>query len=118
MTLPDRNDFLDYVEGAALKNADVQKNILLLLAGSQVYREQCAELRRDLYQIEVKVPEYSITEVMAADLANLAKDWVKLEAARRTSFRSFTKTREFLTLVIVLGAAFVFILAVAMFRLR
>ncbi len=118
MTLPDRNDFLDYAEGAPLKSADIQKNILLLLASSKIYREQCAELQRDLYHIDVKIPEYPVTPPMAVDLSILANDWVKLRLARSMSFRTFTRTREFVLLLVGIFGACVFILAMALWRLQ
>ena len=103
MKLPERKDFLDYAESSSAQDPELQKQILRLLASSQEYREQMAELKKDLYMIEVQIPEYPLRASFAADLARVSKEWIDLRFAREFSFKNFHTTKEFLW--ILLGMA-------------
>lgn len=105
MRIPDRREILDYVEGSAGQDAEVQKRILNLLASSPVMREQMAELKRDLYLVSTQVPEYAPQAAFASEISKLSQAWLQLAYARRFSMKHFYRTREFYTLLGFLGAA-------------
>ncbi len=99
MKLPDRREFLDYVEGAAGQDVDVQKQIMNLLASSPMMREQLVELKRDLYIVSVQVPEYTPSVTFGAELSRLSQSWIQLSYARKYSMKNFHQSAEFLFLL-------------------
>ena len=105
MKLPERQEFVEYAEGGAGQNAEVQRQILNLLASSPVVREQLAELKRDLYHVAVQVPEYRPEAPFAAELAKLAQNWSQLSYRRRFSVQRFYRSREFFVLMVFVMAA-------------
>lgn len=111
MKLPDRQDFLDYAEGAYDQDKEVQKRILNLLASSSVMREQLAELKKDLYMIGSQIPEYPMSTSFAAEVSKLSQNWAKLTFERKYSLREFYRSREFFILILFVGAILVFILS-------
>lgn len=107
MRLPDRQEFLDYAEGAAGQSTDVQRQILKLLASSPVMREQLAELKRDLYLASAQVPDYTPSAEFGAEITRLTQSWAQLAYTRKFSVKNFHRSREFFSLILFLaGLAF------------
>jgi len=100
--LPDRDDILDYVEGASGQDAATQKRILQLLASSQVLREHVAELKKDLYVVSSQVPDYAPNVAFAAELTRLSQSWVQVVYVRRFSLRNFYRSKELFGLLLLL----------------
>ncbi len=103
MRLPDRDDLLDYVEGAAGQDKEVQRRILHLLASSAVMRESVAELKRDLYLVSSQIPDYAPDAATGAELMRLSQSWIQLVYERKFSLRNFHRSREFFALMLALG---------------
>lgn len=118
MKLPEPQDFLDYVEGASPADPLAQARVLQLLASSSQLRERCAEWKRDLYLVEVQIPEYRVSPQFGADLTKLAGNWLKVSLARKYSWQAFTKTREFLFVLTFIGASLLLTLALIALRLK
>ena len=109
MRFPDREDILQYVEGAQHVEGPVQKQIFQLMASNAVLREQIAELRKDLYEVETQIPDFSYTETFDKDLRGLAQTWLKLSYDRKNSFQLFYKNWEFWKVFLYLfGVYFLF----------
>lgn len=117
MRMPDRNDLLDYVEDTAGQDKEVQRRILHLLASSQVMREHMAELKRDLYLVHSQVPEYTPDAATGAELMRLSQTWIQLVYERKFSLRNFHRSKEFFSLMLVLGGATLLILGLLGFHL-
>lgn len=111
MKLPDRQEFLDYAEGTAGQDAEVQRQILKLLASSPVIREQLAELKRDLYLASVQVPDYIPSAEFGAEITRLTQSWAQLAYTRKFSLKNFHRSREFFHLLLFLAAAALLVLA-------
>ena len=111
MRLPDRQDFLDYAEGAYDQDKEVQKQILNFLASSSVMREQLAELKKDLYMVGSQIPDYSMSSTFAAEVSKLSQTWAKLMYERKFSLRQFYRSREFFYLMIFVSLILVFVLS-------
>lgn len=111
MRLPDRNDILDYADGAHNIDAETQRAILNLLASSPILREQMAELKRDLYFVSTQVPDYHPTAAFGAEVTRLSQAWVKLAYARKFSLRQFYRSREFFFLMAFVGVGVLALLA-------
>ena len=107
LRLPERNEILDFAEGARGQDAETQKKILHLLVSSQIMRQQVADLKRDLYIIDVQVPDYSISKELGAQMAQLTQAWVKLQYSRKFSFKNFYRTNEFFSLMVFVAAALI-----------
>ena len=105
MRLPDRRELLDYVEGVPGQDAQVQKNILQLLASSRIMREQLVELKRDLYMVSTQIPEYMPSPTIAAEVTKLAQAWIQVLYNRKFALRNFYRTQEFFWLLCLVGAA-------------
>lgn len=110
MKLPDRQEFLDYAEGSAGQSAEVQRQILKMLASSPVMREQLADLKRDLYLASVQVPDYVPSAEFGSELSRLAQTWSQLAYARKFSLKHFYRSREFFGLILLLVAGALFVL--------
>lgn len=111
MRLPERKDILDYVEGAAGQDSDVQKQILNLLASSSVMREQLVELKKDLYLVSAQVPDYTPDAQFGADVAKLTQAWLQLSYNRKFSMKNFHRSREFFGLMALLAGGLLLLLA-------
>lgn len=111
MKLPERQDFLDYAEGALLQDARVQRQILNLMASSPVIREQVVELKKDLYLISAQVPDYHPEAQFGADVAKLAQSWMQILYQRKFSLRNFYRSREFFGIILLLAGALLLLLA-------
>lgn len=109
MRLPERQDFLDYAEGAS-QSAEMQKQILKLLASSPIIREQVAGLKQDLYLVSCQIPDYAPRVDFGADLSKLAQTWTKLVYNRKFSLSRFHRSREFFGLLLLLVSLLVLIL--------
>lgn len=117
MRMPDRNDLLDYVENAAGQDKEVQKRILHMLASSPVMRESLAELKRDLYLVSSQIPDYAPDASTGAELMRLSQTWIQLVYERKFSLRHFHRSREFFTLMLILGGVTLLLLALLGFSL-
>lgn len=110
MKFPDRKDFLDYAEGHPLSDPEVQRQVLKMLASSRLYREQMAELKKDLYLVDVQVPEYVLSASYVSKLAKLSQSWIELQFARDYGFKGFYRTKEFLWVGVVLAVGLLSVL--------
>lgn len=117
MRMPDRNDLLDYVENAAGQDKEVQKRILHMLASSPVMRESLAELKRDLYLVSSQIPDYAPDASTGAELMRLSQTWIQLVYERKFSLRHFHRSREFFTLMVILGGVTLLLLGLLGFSL-
>lgn len=111
MRLPDRKDILDYVEGAAGQDAQVQKQILNLLASSPLMREQMIELKKDLYLVSAQVPDYLPDARFGAEVSKLAQAWLQLSYNRKFSMKNFHRSREFFGLIGLVAGGLLLLLA-------
>ena len=111
MKLPDRQDILDYVEGANGQDVQVQRQILSMLASSPMMREQLTELKKDLYLVSTQVPDYVPHPQFAAEVAKLAQTWTQVAYNRKFSMKNFHRSREFFGLMAFLAGAFLLLLA-------
>ena len=110
MRLPDRQELLDYAEGAAGQSAEVQKQILNLLASSPVVREQLAQIKQDLYLVSSQIPDYVPRSEFGADLAKLAQSWTTVVFNRKFSLTKFHRSREFFGLLAALAGLVLLVL--------
>jgi hypothetical protein len=113
LKLPERKDVLDYAEGASGQDAQVQRQILNLLASSPVMREQMAELKKDLYLVSTQIPDYVPDAQFGADVAKLTQSWLQLAYGRKFSMKNFHRSREFfglLSLVVGMLLLLIFLL--------
>jgi hypothetical protein len=109
MRLPDREDFLDYAEGAA-QSAEVQKKILKLLASSPLVREQLAGIKQDLYMVSSQIPDYAPRAEFGVELTKIAQAWTKIVYNRKFSLSKFHRSREFFGLLLFLVSLLLLIL--------
>ncbi|RZA07033.1 MAG: hypothetical protein EOP11_08800 [Proteobacteria bacterium] len=116
MKLPDRQEFLDYAEGVAGQDSEIQRQIMNLLASSPVVREQLTELKRDLYHVAAQVPDYRPDAMFAAELAKLSQNWLQLNLNRQLSAKNFTKSSEFFRLLLGIALGLFVLLAVLGFK--
>lgn len=110
MRLPDRKDLLDYAEGTALQDTQVQRSILNLLASSSLIREQLVELKRDLYLVSSQVPDYVPEAQFGAELSKLAQTWLQLVYNRKFSLKNFYRSREFFGLILFVAGVLALLL--------
>lgn len=111
MKLPDRQDFLDYAEGAHDQDKEVQKRILSVLASSSIMREQLAELKKDLYLVSTQIPDYPMSANFAAEVSKLAQSWIKLSYERKYSLKQFYRSKEFFYLMVLVASALLFVIS-------
>ena len=97
----DRNLIL-YAEGLPDMRHGDQEEILRLLASSAELRSHLARIRRDLYLVECKIPEYHLSPEFLMELNKLAEVWSKLRASRRFRLYHFLMGKEFLSLSMLL----------------
>lgn len=115
LSLPGREELLDYVENAAGQDAEVQKRILQLLASSQVMREHMAEIKRDLYLVGSQIPDYGPDAAFGAEIMRLTQTWIRTTYNRQFALRNFHRSREFFgILLVVAGALFLSIALVGL----
>lgn len=110
MRLPERKDFLRYAENDTELSPEVQKAVLILLASSSTVRKEVAELKRDLYLVDVQVPDFLPTVEMGVELAKLSDTWVSLLYQRQFSLRNFYRSREFFHLLLMVGGVLALLL--------
>lgn len=110
MKFPGRKDVLDYVEGAANQDAQVQKQILHLLASSPLLREQLVELKKDLYLVSSQVPDYLPESAFGAEVAKLTQTWLQIVYGRKFAMKNFYRSREFFGLMAFVGGALLLLL--------
>ena len=110
MKLPERREFLFYAEGDRSQNEEAQRQILNLLASSQIIRQQLVEVKKDLYTVSVQVPDYHPTAQFGAELARLSETWAKVAYDRKFSLKNFYRSREFFSLMIFVAAMILMLL--------
>jgi hypothetical protein len=111
LKLPERQDFLDYAEGALMQDAKVQRQILGLMASSPMIREQVLELKKDLYLISAQIPDYNPEAQFGAEVAKLAQSWMQILYRRKFSLQNFYRSREFFGVILLLAATLLLLLA-------
>ena len=111
MRFPERKDILDYVEGAAGQDSEVQRQILNLLASSSVMREQLVELKKDLYLVSAQVPDYAPDAAFGAEVAKLTQTWLQVSYNRKFSVKNFHRSREFFGVLAVVAGGLLLLLA-------
>ncbi len=104
MKLPERKDFLYYVESDPEQSSGAQQSILALISSSAVVRQQIVEVKKDLYLVSVQVPEYEPTAHFGMELARLSDSWAKISYNRKFSVRHFYRSREFFGLILTVAA--------------
>lgn len=117
MRMPDRNDLIDYVEHSAGQDSEVQMRILHLLASSQILREQVAELKRDLYMVTTQIPDYVPEPAFGAELLRLSQTWMQTLYARKFSWKTFYRSREFFALFLALAGGVFLVLTMLGWKL-
>lgn len=117
MKLPNRQDFLDYAEGVSGQDQQLQKQILSLLASSSLMREQLAEVKKDLYMVDMQIPDYMPSATFGAEITRLTQAWMKLSYSRQFSFKNFYRSHEFFLLALSLISGVAFLLALLGFGL-
>jgi len=110
LKIPERKDFLRYAENDLDLPPEVQKAVLTLLASSSTVRKEVAELKRDLYLVDVQVPDFLPTVEMGVELAKLSDTWVSLLYKRQFSLKNFYRSREFFHLLLFVGGVLALLL--------
>ena len=119
MKLPERQDFLDYVEGVQTQDVLIQRQILGLLASSSVIREQLSELKKDLYLVSSQVPDYHPDVNFAAEVGKLSQTWLQAVYNRKFSLKNFHRSREFFGLMaLLLGAVLLLLVMIGSSLIR
>lgn len=83
--LPGRKEFIEYAEGATVE-PEVQERILQLLASSALVRENLSELKRDLYRVDVLIPDFQPDANFRLEVAKVIPVWLKKGDRRRFPF--------------------------------
>jgi hypothetical protein len=103
--MPQYQDFIDYAEGVTLRDADLQRKVLQMLAVSSELRQQMTVLKRDLYLINSQIPDFECEAAFNEELRLVAQSWIKMSLSRQFSFPKFLDAKEFFAVVSILIAA-------------
>lgn len=83
-----RDDWLEYALKGRASEAGKTELLRQYLAGHPEERRKLAELRRDLYRMDVQLPRLQLGEVLAGDIQRLVRDWCARRVGLKPS-RSF-----------------------------
>lgn len=78
-----REDLIDYCDGETQHDVSRQRKILSILTNSPESRRHLEQVRRKLYQIEVKIPDYRNTDEFTGEVTRLAMHWFEKRNRRQ-----------------------------------
>lgn len=106
----DERDLVCFAEGQLDGDPQAQTLLLAEYARNPDMRRRVLELRRDLYRVEMQIPEVNMRPEAILEINRLAEAWIKVRVERKQNLQYLRLGREqglwlfVFTLVIFLAA--------------